>query len=96
MGWIKERILTEYAKHGNRLDWALIAEKKIASQMIYMLKDSLMDKNVKENEHAPKLIFSGNGEDSEEHIKNCKIVKCKTCVELKEFLDRCEEDEDGK
>lgn len=45
MGWIKERILSEYLKHGNRLDWALIAEKKIVSQINEMLKDSIVENN---------------------------------------------------
>jgi len=33
MGWIRERMVTEYAKHGNRIDWARIAEKKIIAQL---------------------------------------------------------------
>ncbi len=33
MGWIKERILSEYSKHGDRLDWAKIAEIKIFSEL---------------------------------------------------------------
>ena len=44
MGWIKERIINEYMKHGNKLDWALIAEKKIISQIGEILKDSVQDK----------------------------------------------------
>jgi len=36
MGWIRERILSEHRKHyriTGGLDWALIAEKKILSQL---------------------------------------------------------------
>lgn len=33
MGWIKERIIAEYIKHGNKLDWAGFAEAKIKSEL---------------------------------------------------------------
>jgi hypothetical protein len=36
MGWIKERILSEYRKHyrvTGGLDWARLAEQKIVSQL---------------------------------------------------------------
>jgi len=39
------------------------------------------------------LLFTGNGNDAEKHIKNCKIKGCKICRTLKEFLQRIEEDE---
>lgn len=48
MGWIKERIISEYMKHGNKLDWALIAEKKIISTINEILKHSIQDKGVKD------------------------------------------------
>ncbi len=34
MGWIKRRINKEDTKHRGRLDWALIAEKKLISQIL--------------------------------------------------------------
>ena len=40
MGWIRERILSEYKKHGERLDWALLAEKKIKAQLREMIKEA--------------------------------------------------------
>ena len=51
MGWIKERILTEYRKHyriTGGLDWSLIAEKKILAQ--------LKDYNEKLNEQLCEVI----------------------------------------
>ena len=41
MGWIKERILAEQRKHyrvTGGLDWALLAEKKISSQIDWDIK----------------------------------------------------------
>jgi len=34
MGWIKRRINKEKNKHEGRLDWSLVAEKKIVSQIM--------------------------------------------------------------
>ena len=39
MGWIKERILKEYAKHGDRLDWARLAEGKILLEISEIIND---------------------------------------------------------
>ena len=55
-----------------------------------IIKQMLDDASRLKNE--PKLLFSGDGKDSEEHIKKCKIKGCSICKELKEFLKRCEED----
>lgn len=38
MGWIKRRINKEESKHGGRLDWALIAEKKIVGTIMDKLR----------------------------------------------------------
>lgn len=43
MGWIKERILAEYRKHyrvTGGLDWALLAECKIKSQIKEIIKEA--------------------------------------------------------
>lgn len=39
MGWIKNRIDSEYRKHGNSeaLDWSAIAEKKIESEIRHLI-----------------------------------------------------------
>lgn len=34
MGWIKRRINKEESKHGGRLDWAMIAEKKLIGTIL--------------------------------------------------------------
>lgn len=47
MGWIRERIVSEYAKHGNRIDWAGIAESKIIAQLKENL-DVIKQKGVKD------------------------------------------------
>ncbi len=42
MGWIRERILAEHRKHyqvTGGIDWALITEKKIVSQMKELLRN---------------------------------------------------------
>ncbi len=39
MGWIKDRIDAEYRKHHKSLEWSLMAEKKIKSQLKEVIKD---------------------------------------------------------
>lgn len=73
MGWIKDRIIKEYMKHGDRLDWAGIAELKILAQLKEMneetkkiskdkARDIIYDKNktFKEKERVLSEMFDDN------------------------------------
>lgn len=60
MGWIKERILREYAKHGNRLDWAqiLLGEEKSTNGQEMVEAAKRGDYNTIEKHCADDIIIS--------------------------------------